>query len=376
MNVQKTLTPAFLFLLSAYLSFWYGAILPALVQAKNLNFTHIGIFGALVLVSACIFVYFDFEFGKWFGGILVVLNVIFVSALWLPASILSPIYGLIGSGVAISQGMLMGYFICRHATDFKSHIHFMTIGALVACLHIFIPAALFEGYISLITISVLIILVGLWVILMKMGRIHLSKKADMPATKVPNGRLKYVVFTLAVLLILIEIMFFFWSIVLINDGQSLVSQLTFPLIIILIFILRKYSYVPMSKISDLGWLFFLSITLTVGIGMFYTFSFTPLCVFSVGVSLAFLIKILTKIFLLNGQTKHISYILLIGSILLALSGLYVQNHVEFIQSIGMPDGVIILSARQAVVKELAFLSALCVIFSGILFIKRQTIFRY
>jgi len=44
-----------------------------------------------------------------------------------------------------------------------------------------------------------------------------------------------------------------------------------------------------------------------------------------------------------------------------IAGLYVQNHIEFIRLIKMPDDVIFLSARQALVKEMASFLGIAVV---------------
>jgi hypothetical protein len=42
----------------------------------------------------------------------------------------------------------------------------------------------------------------------------------------------------------------------------------------------------------------------------------------------------------------------------------------------MPDDVLILSARQAIIKEFASFAGLAVVLTGYLFLKRRSIFKY
>lgn len=161
--------------------------------------------------------------------------------------------------------------------------------------------------------------------------------------------------------------------VLIHENQSYIKSLTFSLTIICILIFRVFSKNILNKISDIGWLFALSIILSVSLGMFYTFSFTPLFIIGFGFSIAYLLFINNQLFHFITDNIRLSYLLIFGAVTIVISGAFIQNHIEFIRSINMPEDVLLLSARQAIVKELASFAGIAVILSGYLFLKRRSI---
>ena len=91
-------------------------------------------------------------------------------------------------------------------------------------------------------------------------------------------------------------------------------------------------------------------------------------------STAFIISIHQRIFHISFDKKSMAYLFMLGSVVMVIAGLYIQNHIEFIRSINMPEAVIALSARQAIVKELASFAGIAVVLSGYVFLRRRTIF--
>ncbi|MFZ1526482.1 MAG: hypothetical protein WAT22_16790, partial [Saprospiraceae bacterium] len=89
-----------------------------------------------------------------------------------------------------------------------------------------------------------------------------------------------------------------------------------------------------------------------------------------------LICIHNRIFSFAWDKNRMAVVLLICALSSLICGFYIQNHIDFIKSIDMPDDVLILSARQAIIKEFASFAGLAVVLTGYLFLKRRSIFKY
>ncbi|MBK8624863.1 MAG: DUF885 family protein [Saprospiraceae bacterium] len=63
--------------------------------------------------------------------------------------------------------------------------------------------------------------------------------------------------------------------------------------------------------------------------------------------------------------------MIINAFIMVVAGLYIQNHIEYIESIKMPEHVFHLSARQAWIKELTTIAGLVMLASGIVFLNRR-----
>jgi hypothetical protein len=84
------------------------------------------------------------------------------------------------------------------------------------------------------------------------------------------------------------------------------------------------------------------------------------------------LSLVSEIYGFRLSNKYVGIVLIGTALINMIFGLFVQNHIEFIISIKIPENVLALSARQAVVKELASGGAILVILAGILFLKRRT----
>ncbi len=387
MVTDKQVLSVQMFLLSAYLSCWYGGVLPAFINEGAINYIFLGFYGALLMIMAGIVIFVDANWGKWLNSLVVLFNVLPLVLLTIQSIPLYLIPWLMMIQ-ALFQGVLMGLILHKslNLSFLRYNLPFFLLGSLGVILTEYLPfevlnikavSAANDGK----DLSNIYLLMIIFFFLLVFGiaeffiQPHINREQNVNSDHYGfAGVVKYFIIILTGILVLTEVMFFFWSVVLKNDNQGLATSLTFPLTILVIFICRVFLKKAENKISNIGWLFTLSIVLTVSVGMFYTFSFTSIFIIGFGISTAYLLFINNTLFHITMDAKKILYLLGTGSVIMIVCGLYTQNHIEFIRSINMPEAVIILSARQALVKELASFAGISVILSGILFLKRRTIF--
>ncbi len=188
---------------------------------------------------------------------------------------------------------------------------------------------------------------------------------------IPSKFQDWSILIMAGIIITIELSFICWSLILKDDSQNVFHQLSFYIAFVLVFVFRKYGHSLCDKCLDIGWIFSLSIVLTLSLGLFYTFSIPILFIMGFAFSLAYLQVLILSYYRFKLKMLHISTILMLVAILNLIFGLFVQNHVEYIVSIKIPENVLALSARQAVIKELTSGGAILVIISGLLFLFRR-----
>ncbi len=387
MVTEKSLLSVQMLLISAYLSCWYAGLLSYFNDNGLINYISISIFGAIVLITASIVILAERNQNKWLRTVIVLLNIvplvllvfqILQDVLVFPVLLLS----------ALAQGLLIGS-ILQHSMFFlhlKQNLTFLLLGCLASMIPLYLPVEsignnkmnpspgfTFGGNTGLATIMIILLMMTAALAFLIKSTIK-SEHKKIPEISDFTGLVKFSVMALAALYLLTEIIFYFWSVILIHDNQSFMSSLTFPLTIISVFTFRSISSKIENRIANIGWLFTLSIILCASLGMFYTFSFTPVFILGFGLSTAFLISIHQRLFHFRIDKKNIAYLLMLASVAMVIVGLYIQNHIEFIRSINMPEAVIALSARQAIIKELASFAGITVILSGYLFLRRRTIF--
>ncbi|MBK8826844.1 MAG: hypothetical protein IPO26_09065 [Saprospiraceae bacterium] len=173
------------------------------------------------------------------------------------------------------------------------------------------------------------------------------------------------------LLTLIEICFFAWAIILKDQSQGILLQISLPLCLLLIFFLRIKFYQSFPKIENIGWMFVISLGLTFSLGLFFTLGIPFIFAIAFSFSLVFMYKLMDVFGMKSLDYKQIGYFVILIGIVMAISGFYIQNHIEFIESIKMPSNVIHLSAKQAWTKELVSLAGVIVMLTGILFLDRR-----
>ncbi len=374
--------------LSAYLSVWYGGLLPHYLEAGYINYFHTGIFGAILLLTGTLILYFNIAYRKWFAtGILALSAVILVISLMprIPTSA----FLLLAMVQALVQGIMTGWFLNQNFYDsgFSKNMPFVLPGILLGYFSGFIPFEIpgsqkntkdiFEGFLSLDNAGFLIILLFLVCALiyfaLRSKHQDNSEPAIAPQYSKRSKPIQYAIIFSGLTFLILEIQFLFWSEVLNNFGQSTWKNLTFPVTVLTIFIYRKFLITYFSNKLNAGWVFVLAILSTISLGMFYTFSFSPLFIISFGISIAFLFLFNTRLYQIDWSRNLLCLTLIAGSLCVFVSGLFVQNFIEFAISIKIPEEFRALAARQGLFKEMATFAALATIGCGYLFIKRRTI---
>lgn len=376
----------FHFLVALYLGFWFGRLIPLMLDASVLGYLTVGLLGSCVLMIAGLYAISNYKMPRSLSVLIVLLNFVFVVlALFYPANWLLFV-------LTVFQGLLVSLCLSLAPSNTKKFSSFWSLGLVASFIGYLIPYDITTNdnkikhssetielisETSIQTSPHIGIFVLLFIIMIALvyGVFKLnseSSKTDKLQNSESNKLFQTIGLTISGLLILTEISFFFWSLVLKDESQSIVHQATLPSVFVLLFIFRKYLGSPILKVANISWLFAMTTTLTLALGYFYTFDINIIFVIIFSLSLAFSVSVALIVF--NQQWDHriIGSIMLVSAIIFVIGGLYIQNHIEFIQSIKVPKNVWHLSARQAWVKELASVSALVMILVGIVFLKRRS----
>jgi len=387
MVTDKLVLSVQMFLLAVLLSCWYGSILPSFLETGAINFIYAGVCGATLLIATAIIIFWNKNWKIVIRSAVFFINLVILLVLFIPSI---PVYlvPLLNIIAALFQGLLLGGILQRSlkSSFLGYHVSFLALGSIGVLIAQYLPYNLIGNktatsvQINFASNNFILILIMIMILLVS-GILDLRFKSESDREYKGNNIdftlpviVKYAVFVNAVLLVLIEIIFCFWSAVLLNVNQSLINSLTFPLSVCMIFIFRVLLKNVGQKMVNPGWFFALSVVSTVSLGLLYTFNFTPLFILGFGFSMAYLLWINNHLFYINADSKNVAFLLITASVVMVIAGLYIQNYVEFIRSIKIPKDLITLSARQALVKEMASFAAVSVILSGYLFLKRRTIF--
>jgi hypothetical protein len=386
MVTEKRVLSVQVILVSVYVSCWFSSILFYFTNIEVINYIEISILGATVSMMAAVAIFAALYLYKWFGSIMMLLN--FLLLVLISLSIIpNPLIFWLLLIFAGAQGLLLGTILQRNLSGpyLNQNLSLLPLGCLACALFLYFSGRIIgnniSGQTADNTLWNITYLSGIIILILTMTeflgfKFIIEIKSEQKEINENSGlskHIKCIAIILAAILLLIEIAFYFWCVVLIDDNQGLNSSLIFPLSIIAIFIFRLLAKKVLNKISNIGWLFALSIILTVSLGMFYTFNFISVFIFGFSFSIAYLISIHYRLFQVSINYKTMAYLLLLGSVSIIIAGLFIQNHIEFIRAINIPEAVVTLSARQALVKELASLAGVAVILSGYLFLKRRSL---
>lgn len=377
MKQNKTLPVVQALIFSLYLSWWYGFSIPVIVDSGLSEYWHEGFLGFVFFSTLAIGIYLNFQPKKWvyITGLLALLSCTVILHLFLNSDVFVrlPILILISS----LQGLIASVYLTNwYQPAYKTNfLQVLLLGTSLVAIPGYIQQEFFSAknesnYNFVFYLHVLLIFL---LIVTEFFRKDLREANTYKASEVQMQQkgIKLSVYALAMILVAVEILFIYWSLVLNHDNQGIMSGLTFPLTMILVFMWRMILSKFIDKISDLGWMFVLTLVLTFSIGLFYTFSFTLPFILGFSFSIASLIFIHNRIFSFTWDKNRIAVVLLICALSSLICGFYIQNHIDFIKSIDMPDDVLVLSARQAIVKEFASFAGLAVVLSGYLFLKRR-----
>lgn len=343
---------------SVYLTIWIGSIMFDVLKTSKIDYISAGIVFTLFFISVGI----TCLNGRWINS-LFYYGVLFVNGLLVGISYFT-IQVVVLYVLAIGQGALASMLITTliRSNNLSINISALTLGIILGCIPGFI---LFDNVVYFGIAMTMILLL----FFLKIDGVTIS--ADEVQRSVKMEKHRWIEFAIISCAIFLEVNFIIWSLILKDESQNIFHQMTLVITLLMIFILRRYFSITLSKLSDMGWLFVSSVLLTVSIGLFYTFNITIPFILGFSLSLTILMIIFNKIFTLYWDTSRITTVMMMCAVGSFIFGLYVQNHIEFIRSIGMPEEIVLLSACQALVKEMASIAGLLVVFTGIVFLNRR-----
>jgi hypothetical protein len=345
--------------MAAYMAIWLGSLLPGNLESAVLDYISVGVFLALFFVSVgVVFIYSKAISNKIYYGILA------INALCLGLSYLE-IHLIVLNISAVSQGLLFSIIvkaIIMNGPDQIKNFSSFALGVVLAAGMNFLPGEIINSY--LIAALMLFIL-----FFFNAGKTLISVENEQLLPKLQKRHL--IVFGVFAIIIFLEINFLVWSLILKDESQGIVHQFTLILTCLMIFLFRRYFYRLKLKLSNIGWLFTCSILLTIGIGMLYTFNITVFFILVFSFSISYLYAIARAVSGISFPSHHIAILSFIIALFMFIFGLIVQNHLEFAQAINIPENVLALSARQALMKEMASVSAFLIILTGVLFLYRR-----
>jgi hypothetical protein len=207
-------------------------------------------------------------------------------------------------------------------------------------------------------------------IILSQTLLWLLKEKEVPTATLQMSRYSTLFSVIYWGLIGFEMIFWTWSWVLISGNKQ-----TWPMDLVLVaaslLSFRLLSKPIAKKLTKPGYLFIYSIVFMFSLGIAYTlpnpFWFALFFGSSAGIMLS-LVENHTRIV---ADQKVIRLLGLILSISALVMGLYLENHFEYIKSLGLPDQVWLLSARQAWIKEAATLGGVFVLLTGYLYLIRK-----
>jgi uncharacterized protein (DUF885 family) len=378
-GLESRLGFIFHFCAALYLGFWYSGVVPAMLVSGALSYDIVGWSGLLMFLIVSAHVYFGKTTSKYILAFTILLSIglyylaVVYSFLWV-IFLISALHGLLVSFILISSVKLqtvqinIPFWILGIACALASYL-FSFEHTYSKTANSYSSGFSFDLEIVIFLILITIILSFLIFKQKPDSEIVLTNNKQENANKV----FKTLGFLITGTLILLEISFIFWSVVLRDESQSWMYQLTIPITLMLIFIFRQYFHQVLSKHFNIGWLFVSTIMITVSLGLFYTFDFTVMFIIFFSFFTAFAAQASVHIFSQVWDKNKTALLMLSVAIMMGIAGLYIQNHIEFIDSIKMPENVMHLSAKQAWIKELAAISGILIIFSGIVFLKRRTL---
>ncbi len=155
--------------------------------------------------------------------------------------------------------------------------------------------------------------------------------------------------------------------------QELKTQHAFPVFGILfgLFFFRRFTGKPILLKGREGTLFTFSLFVTVGLGFLYPLSTPWLFLIAYIFGQAWLPSLIGRTKETAMDVKQTGAFLAILAACFLMSGFLLMRYHTFLKSIGIPDQLMNLAIQQAIVKELAYFSALIILISGFFFLGRK-----
>lgn len=370
------------FAVALYFGCWYNSLIPILLTSQAIDYNFVGICGALSWIIGAFYFYYDLKVNKY----LLALSVVLSAVLYIIA-IVNLLFWLIVV-ISILQGILIGFILSysQKTNQIKKALPLWSLGLLFSMLTYFFSSKLTYSvqkkafsYVLNADLNLLIFyLIVLLFLLSAVLMMKTSKESQFSSpTKVDKlSPISVIGYLITGGLILTEVSFVYWSLILKDESQGWTFQLILPLVLFFLFLFRQFLTEIFSKHNNIGWLFVSVLFISLSLGLFYTFGFTPIFIIFFSLFMAFAIGASSHIFKQNWDIKSTSILLLFIATSMIIGGLYIQNHIEFVLSINMPKEVLNLSAKQAWMKELASLAGIITIVTGYIFLRRRSMLHF
>jgi hypothetical protein len=168
-----------------------------------------------------------------------------------------------------------------------------------------------------------------------------------------------------------ECVLLFW--LLVTLSQELKTQHAFPVFGILfgLFFFRRFTGKPILLKGREGTLFMFSILVTVGLGFLFPLSTPWLFLIAYILGQAWLPSLIGRTKEIAMDVKQTGVFLAILASCFLIAGFLLMRYHTFLKSIGIPDQLLNLAVQQAIVKELAYFSALIILVAGFFFLGRK-----
>ena len=381
--VKDTLFTWFIhFAVALYFGCWYNSLIPILLTSQVIDYNFVGICGALSWIIGAFYIYYDLKVNKY----LLALSVVLSAVLYIIA-IVNLLFWLIVV-ISILQGILIGFILSysQKTNQIQKALPLWSLGLLFSMLTYFFSSKLTysvqkKAFSYVLNADLNLLIFYLMVLLFLLSAVLMmktSKESQFSSpTKVDKlSPISVIGYLITGGLILTEVSFVYWSLILKDESQGWTFQLILPLVLFFLFLFRQFLTEIFSKHNNIGWLFVSVLFISLSLGLFYTFGFTPIFIIFFSLFMAFAIGASSHIFKQNWDIKSTSILLLFIATSMIIGGLYIQNHIEFVLSINMPKEVLNLSAKQAWIKELTSLAGIITIVTGYIFLIRRSMLHF
>lgn len=356
------------FFTGLYLALWHGGFSNILMIDASLNFIVEGLGLAILCFTASAVSFIGIKTTKRSLALATILNIIGIVAFAVIPSI--ALYFV----VMVFQGYLLSAMIswCQQLNFGIKAASMLVLGALAAFLFYLVSPYLMLHNNDLERIVFYSLLIGVLLIqlLIRIFTTYLNVE-DQQVHGIENLTIKSanLAFIVLMILIVLEVSLFTWTLVLRDESQPLYYRLTLPITLLFVFLVRFIISKMPSSLINRGWLFVMMVILTISCGFFYTSDWTIIFIVLFSVSIVAGGYIISTIYSIRLSHFNMGVLFLILGISMAIAGLYIDNHIEYILSLKMPNNLLNLSAQQAWIKELSSLSGLAIVLSGILYLK-------
>lgn len=366
MNIKNI----FVILSGLYLTIWHAGF-SNLTSIKNshFNYTVEGISLGLITIIAGLGLFTSPKISK----LLVIICVLANIAVTVGFALLPEVWMYLL--VSILQGCLLAQIllIYRNIPQKSNGLLYFSIVVLVGYIPSLIGNELTSNSLQLQYVfsglMVALLLINLILILIKPATFFLfeNKTEHITYHQTKKNSLEALIFTL---LCIVEILFFIWMIILTDRSQHFINSLYIPLTCIFLIILRLFIKKLPEKYMNKGWLFAMTLLATISSGFFFTMGTKALFILCFPLAMVVGQQIAL---VLNKNTKPLFTVrlLFIFALAMVISSLYIDNHMDYIRALKMPEKLLNLSAFQAYVKEITSLTGVAVVLSGILYLRKS-----